>query len=88
MKKLDIEIVEQGNSLDTINYFLPSSVNSLTDDEMMEIYGGTTSCNCKYHDCKHCLHIECLKICRTKLFGDNTEKAISDTSLTPTLIVK
>lgn len=85
MKKLEFEIVEKGLQVDTLSQFLPNAICPMTDDEMGAIYGGSVGCNCKWHDCKHCAHVDCLKLCKTKVFGDNTTNS-TDTTATIRLI--
>ena len=85
MKKLEFEMVEEGLQIDTLNNYLPNAVHKLTDEEMEVMYGGTVGCNCKWHGCNHCAHVECLKLCKTKVFGDNTT-TVADTTGTVRLL--
>lgn len=86
MKKLEIEIVEKGLQVDTLSRFLPNTICSMTDEEMDAIYGGTVGCSCKFHKCDHCNHVECLKLCKNKIFGDNTTKTTVDSTATVHLL--
>ena len=85
MRKLEFEMVEEGLQIDTLNNYLPNVVHKLTDEEMEAIYGGTVGWNCKWHGCNHCAHVECLKLCKTKVFGDNTT-TVADTTGTVRLL--
>lgn len=85
MEKMNFEVVDEGVLVDTLSDFLPNAVRTMTDDELDLIYGGAVGCNCKFHCCQHCIHVECLKLCKAKMFGDNT---VTESDTLGTILVR